>query len=87
MYNSYSFLISASELIWKFPSKILIYPKKKAFHFLLAKIRLVYWTHKKVKVSRYRHADHKEERSYISYSFLTSTLDGVNGQRHAPATL
>jgi hypothetical protein len=27
------------------------------------------------------------ERSYSSYSFLNSTLDGENGQRHAPAAL
>jgi hypothetical protein len=27
------------------------------------------------------------ERSYSSYSFLTSTLDGVSGQLHAPAAL
>jgi hypothetical protein len=28
-----------------------------------------------------------EERRYSSYSFSTSTLDGVSGQRHAPAAL
>jgi hypothetical protein len=28
-----------------------------------------------------------EERRYSSYSILTSTLDGVSGQRHAPAAL
>jgi hypothetical protein len=27
------------------------------------------------------------ERNYSSCSFLTSTLDGVSGQRHAPAAL
>jgi hypothetical protein len=27
------------------------------------------------------------ERRYISYSLLTSALDGVSGQRHAPAAL
>jgi hypothetical protein len=27
------------------------------------------------------------ERRYSSYSFLTSELDGVGGQRHAPAAL
>jgi hypothetical protein len=41
----------------------------------------------KVKLSRYRHAGAKVEIRYSSYSFLTSTLDGVNGQRHAPAAL
>jgi hypothetical protein len=34
-----------------------------------------------------RHADAKGKRRYSSYSFLTSTLDGVSGQRHAPAAL
>jgi hypothetical protein len=28
-----------------------------------------------------------EDRMYSSYSFLTSVLDGVSGQRHAPAAL
>jgi hypothetical protein len=27
------------------------------------------------------------ERRYSSYSFMTSALDGVNGQHHAPAAL
>jgi hypothetical protein len=27
------------------------------------------------------------EKNYSSYSFLTSALDGVRGQRHAPAAL
>jgi hypothetical protein len=27
------------------------------------------------------------ERRYSSYSFTTSALDGVSGQRHAPAAL
>jgi hypothetical protein len=27
------------------------------------------------------------ERRYSSYSFMTSELDGMSGQRHAPATL
>jgi hypothetical protein len=34
-----------------------------------------------------RHAGVKGERSYKSYSFLTSALDGVSGQRHAPTGL
>jgi hypothetical protein len=42
---------------------------------------------KTVKLSRYHHAGDTEERKYSSYSFLTSALDGMNGQRHAPATL
>jgi hypothetical protein len=38
-------------------------------------------------MSRYRHADDKGESIYSSYSFLTSALDGVSAQRHAPAAL
>jgi hypothetical protein len=34
-----------------------------------------------------RHAGDKRERKYSSYSFLTSALDGVSGQRHAPAAI
>jgi hypothetical protein len=37
-------------------------------------------------VSRYLHADAKGERKYSS-SFLNSTVDGVSGQRYAPAVL
>jgi hypothetical protein len=29
----------------------------------------------------------EERRRYSSYSFLTSALDGVSGQRHTPAAL
>jgi hypothetical protein len=39
-----------------------------------------------LKLSRYHHASTKGEREYRS-SFLTSALDGVTGQRHAPAVL
>jgi hypothetical protein len=42
---------------------------------------------KGVKLSRYHHAGAKGERSYSSYSVLTSELDGVSGQRHALAAL
>jgi hypothetical protein len=38
----------------------------------------------KVKLSRYRHAVTKGERKYISYTLLTSALDGVCGGRDAP---
>jgi hypothetical protein len=41
----------------------------------------------KVKLSRYRHAGAKGETKYKSYSFFTSALDEVSGQRHAPAAL
>jgi hypothetical protein len=34
-----------------------------------------------------RPASAKGERKYSSYSSLTSALDGVSGQRHAPAAL
>jgi hypothetical protein len=40
----------------------------------------------KVKLSRYRYAGDKGKR-HSSYSFLTLALDGVSGQRRAPATL
>jgi hypothetical protein len=39
-----------------------------------------------IKLSRYRHSGHKGERKYSSYSFLTSALDRVSGQHHAPAS-
>jgi len=38
-------------------------------------------------LSRYRHAGTKDEKQYSSYSFLTSTLDGVVGQSNAPAVI
>jgi hypothetical protein len=38
-------------------------------------------------VFRYHHAGDKGERNYSSYSFLILALDGVSGQRHAPAAL
>jgi hypothetical protein len=38
-------------------------------------------------MSRYRHAGAKQDRRYISYSFLTTELDGVSGRRHALAAL
>jgi hypothetical protein len=41
----------------------------------------------KVKLSCYRHVDIKGEKTYSSYSLLTTTLDGVSGQCHAPAAL
>jgi hypothetical protein len=41
----------------------------------------------KEKLSLYRHAGDKGGENYSSYSFFTSALDGVNGQRHARAAL
>jgi hypothetical protein len=38
----------------------------------------------KVKTSRNRHIGAKGKRKYTSKSFLTSALDGVSGQPHAP---
>jgi hypothetical protein len=38
-------------------------------------------------VPRIHHAWAKVERKYSSYSFLNSALDGVSGQRYAPANL
>jgi hypothetical protein len=42
---------------------------------------------KKGKLSRALQASAKVETRNSSYSFLTSTLDGVSGQRHVPAAL
>jgi hypothetical protein len=39
------------------------------------------------KLSRYCHAGGNGKSSYNSYSVLTSTLDEVSGQRHAPAAI
>jgi hypothetical protein len=41
----------------------------------------------KAKQSRYTPWWRMEERKYSSYSFLTSALGGVSGQRHAQAAL
>jgi hypothetical protein len=41
----------------------------------------------KAKAVPIRHEGAWGERSYSSYSFLTSAIDGVNGQRHALAAL
>jgi hypothetical protein len=41
----------------------------------------------KVKWSRYTPWRRLEERRYSSYSLITSSLDGVSGQGHAPAPL
>jgi hypothetical protein len=41
----------------------------------------------KIRLYCYLHSGEKGERSYNSYSFLTSTLDRVSGQRHALALL
>jgi hypothetical protein len=41
----------------------------------------------KLKLSRYTPWRRLEERSYSSYSFSASALDGVSGQRQAPAAL
>jgi hypothetical protein len=49
-------------------------------HFIFAAV-------KEAKLSHTRHAGAKGERSNSSYSFLTSTLDGVSGQRHASPAL
>jgi hypothetical protein len=47
------------------------------------KYRLYY----KVKQSHNTPMGAQGERVYSSYSTLTSTLDGVSGQRHAPTAL
>jgi hypothetical protein len=35
-------------------------------------------------MSRYSHTGTKGEKRYSSYSFLTSAIDGVSSQLHAP---
>jgi hypothetical protein len=40
-----------------------------------------------VKLSHYHHAGAKGTRRYSSYTFLTSTLGGMSGRRHASAAL
>jgi hypothetical protein len=37
--------------------------------------------------SHYTLMEAQGDRRYISYSFMTSSLDGVSGQRHAPASI
>jgi hypothetical protein len=51
---------------------------------LLAERGLPRYNHNKVKLYRYRHVGANGERKNSSYTFLTSALDGVNGQRQAP---
>jgi hypothetical protein len=46
-----------------------------------------YFSFTKAKQSRYTSWRRLGERRYSSYSLLTSALDGVSGQRHAPAAL
>jgi len=41
----------------------------------------------KVKQSYNTSMEEQGERRYSSYSFTTPALDGVSGQRHAPAAL
>jgi hypothetical protein len=41
----------------------------------------------KIKLSCYHHVGAKGERKYSSYSFLTSTLDGMSGKNHVLAML
>jgi hypothetical protein len=40
-----------------------------------------------MQLSRYRHAGTNGERSYGSFSFLTSALDGGEWLRHTPAAI
>jgi hypothetical protein len=42
---------------------------------------------KRVKLSHYKPCRSWQEIGYSSYSLLTSALDGVSGQRHAPSVL
>jgi hypothetical protein len=51
-----------------------------------AQLREISWL-KKLKLSHYMPSRHLGKRRYSSYSLLTSTLDVVSGQRHAPTAL
>jgi hypothetical protein len=42
---------------------------------------------KRKAVPQHTYRGAKGERMYNSYSFTTSALDGVSGQRHAPAAI
>jgi hypothetical protein len=55
---------------------------------LLIKFNLIFDYIRNVKVVPLRSIEtHLGERRYSSYPFLTSALEGVNGQNHAPAVL
>jgi hypothetical protein len=56
--------------------------------YIISMITRIQGEHKRsLKLSRYCLDGFKGERNYISYSFLTSALDGMGGQRHASAML
>jgi hypothetical protein len=56
--------------------------------YIISMITRIQGEHKRcLKLSRYCVDGFKGERNYISYSFLTSALDGMGGQRHASAML
>jgi hypothetical protein len=48
---------------------------------------IIGYVKKKANPSRCPHAGTNGERKYSSYLSLTSTVDGVNGERHALAAL
>jgi hypothetical protein len=51
----------------------------------MLKMKILGTLYLKLNVSRYSHAGDKGESIYSFYSFLTSALNSVSGQRHAPA--
>jgi hypothetical protein len=60
--------------------------KSSLFHWTCMLIRTLYIVHRP-NFLKTRHGSAWVERRYSSYSFLTSALDRVSGQRHAPAAL
>jgi hypothetical protein len=45
----------------------------------------IYWRYKGKAVPQHTYGGTEEEGKYSSYSFMTSALDRVSGQRHDPA--
>jgi hypothetical protein len=56
-------------------------------YFCGFQLRLLLESSKKAKLLRYHHVSAMGERRYSSYSLFNLALDGVSGQRHAPAAL
>jgi hypothetical protein len=60
---------------------------RRSFNFNERAIIFMLCKSKKQSSPATRHDGTLGERRYSSYSFLTSALGGVSGQRHAPAAL
>jgi hypothetical protein len=63
-----------------------LYIRQRLFVYL--RVLLLQKSIKEAKeIAQYTYGGAGGERMYSSYSFTTSVLDGVSGQRHAPAAL